>query len=164
MDRTLAEVQTTMAVNATFATMLTRHLLPQLSQPALILNVGSVLDSWPSAYLAPYGAAKAAIAQFSAALRTEMAVERGWEGVEVLHLRVLSVATTSSRETASWVHLTPREFSRAALDRVGCGMVSTAGCWTHDVLVWVMELMPREWIGRNVSAQVREKIVEGKEE
>lgn len=164
MDRTLPEIYTTMAVNATFAATLTRQLLPQLSQPALILNVGSVLDSWPSAYLAPYGAAKAAVAQFSTALRTEMAVERGWEGVEVMHLRVLSVATKSSHEKASWVHLTPRGFARAALDRVGCGMASTAGCWIHDVLVWVMELMPREWIGRNVSAQVREKIVEGKAE
>ena len=156
MDRSLEEAADILAVNATFMVLLTRQLLPQLHRPGLIINVGSVLDSWPSAYIAPYSGAKGLIRTFSEALRTEMIMEG--QDVEIMYLRVLSVATKSSGETASWVNVTPNAIARDALARVGSGVASTAGCFHHEVIIWLTELLPRQMLGLHVSKQVKAKI------
>jgi 17beta-estradiol 17-dehydrogenase / very-long-chain 3-oxoacyl-CoA reductase len=82
------EIDTLIDVNITFATQLTRAILPQLfeSKPALIINIGSFCGQLPSPYLTPYAGSKAYIEAWSQSLRTELLCER--KDVEVLHINV----------------------------------------------------------------------------
>jgi short-subunit dehydrogenase len=68
------EIDTLIDVNITFATQLTRAILPQLfeSKPALIINIGSFCGQLPSPYLTPYAGSKAYIEAWSQSLRTEL--------------------------------------------------------------------------------------------
>ncbi|ETN43823.1 uncharacterized protein HMPREF1541_11147 [Cyphellophora europaea CBS 101466] len=159
LDRTAEEVADVVTINATFGAVLTRQLLPGLSRPGLIINVGSVVDSWPSAYLEPYCGTKGFVRSFSEALRTEMIVEG--HDIEIMHLRVFSVATKSSHDAPSFVTSTPRAMAMAGLDRVGCGAASTAGLLRHGIIIWLIELMPRQMLGVSLSGQVKWKIGKG---
>lgn len=161
LDRSLAEVSDLMAVNEGFPTLLTRALLPKLveNQPALIVNLGSALDEWSSAYVEPYSAAKAHNKSFNQAIRTEMALE-GYD-VELLHIRVMAVATPSSREPVSWWAVSPRVAARGYLDRAGSGVASTAGCFRHEMIMWMVGLlMSNEAVSKGASGMVKHKIVE----
>lgn len=158
-QRTMKEVSDIMAVNEGFPTLLTRHLLPKLLQPALIINVGSALDKLAAAHVEPYCGAKGHNRSFSDALRTEMAVEN--QQIEIMHLRVLAVATPSSREEVSLATVTPRTMAKGALDRVGCGAASTSGCFRHEILIWFMELLPHDFVAKGISELNRKKIWKG---
>jgi len=160
VNRSLREIAGSVAINATFAILLTAAILPKLirAQPALIVNVGSVMDMTGAAYVEPYSGCKAHNRGFSEALRMEMKLE-GYK-VEVMHLRVLSVATPGSGHVQSWMNVAPRTMARGALDRVGSGVSSTNGCLRHAIIVWAMEtFLPKAWVAQMVSGQVRAMIV-----
>lgn len=159
-NRSLHEVAASMALNATFPTLLTAALLPKLitAQPALVINVGSAADTTGAAYLEPYSGCKAHNRGFSEALRTEMTLEG--HKVEVMHVRVLSVATPGSGQGESWMAVSPRTMASGALDRVGSDVGSTAGCFRHAVVLWAVDtFVPGAWLARMVSGQVKAKMV-----
>lgn len=160
VDRSLPELCDIMAVNEGFPTLLTHALLPRLikCQPALIMNIGSALDDWSAAYVEPYCGAKAHNKSFNQALRTELALE-GID-IELLHIRVMAVATPSSQEKPSAMTVTPHAMARGALNRVGSGVASTAGCLRHEIIYWVFEsLMSKQAISTMTSGMVKHKIV-----
>lgn len=156
LNRSLEEVADMMSTNATFASVLTRQLLPQLRRPGLIINVGSVVADWPIAGLEPYSGAKGHNRSFSEALRMEMKMLG--QDVEVMHLRVFSVATKTSMEQQSVLIPSPRAMAKAALDRVGNGSASTVGFMRQAIVIWLLELMPRQMIGSLLSKSTAQKM------
>lgn len=161
LDRSAASVGRIIAANEGFPDMLTRALLPHLinNQPALIINVGSGLDRWPCAYVEEYTGGKAHNKAFSHSLNATMKLE-GYD-VEVMYLRVASVATPGSGEPVSFGTVTPSVFARGALDRVGCPEGETMGCFRHGVVVGLTEfLIPdaHKVLGKMGQAMLKQKV------
>lgn len=82
------EIDALIDVNATFASQITRAMLPLLfeREKALIINIGSVTGELPSPYLTPYAGSKAYNAAWSRGLRAELRCEK--KDVEVIHINV----------------------------------------------------------------------------
>lgn len=161
LDRSVAGVGRINSVNEGFPDMLTRATLPNLisNQPSLIINIGSILGEWPCPFLEEYTGGKAHNKAFSHSLRATMVLE-GYD-VEVMHVRVASVATPGSGEPPSFGTVTPSTFARGALDRVGCGEGETMGCFRHGVMVGLPEfLIPnaKKVLGGVSQAMVKQKI------
>ena len=95
------EIDILIDVNAAFTSQLTRAMLPLLfkSQPALIINIGSVTGELPSPYLTPYSGSKAYIAAWSRGLKLELRCEK--RDVEVIHI---SVGESSSYQIHVHLH------------------------------------------------------------
>jgi 17beta-estradiol 17-dehydrogenase / very-long-chain 3-oxoacyl-CoA reductase len=147
----------TIDVNATFPTAVTHILLPQLVQnkPALVINIGSVVAAFPPPYLALYAASKAFNMTWSDSLGSEMGLEK--TDVEVLSVlvgRVINAAT--KHKVGSLFEPTPRNFARATLGKVGCGLPSVTAYWPHEVQITALRLMPT-WIRRKVLADAAVK-------
>ncbi|XP_053692406.1 17-beta-hydroxysteroid dehydrogenase type 3-like [Sabethes cyaneus] len=70
----IQDVQQTISVNITAATMMTHMLLPEMKQRrrGLIINISSCAGLAPMPYLALYGASKAFLTSFTAALSQEL--------------------------------------------------------------------------------------------
>jgi len=84
MDETSdLDVITVVNTNNLFLTLLTKHLLPVLTnnKPSLIVNISSHVSNYPMPYLCDYSASKAYINAFSLALDTELAMEEKTKGV-----------------------------------------------------------------------------------
>lgn len=161
LDRSVASTGRIVAVNEGFPDMLTRAILPQLiaNQPALIINVGSVLDSWPCPLLEEYTGGKAHNKAFSLSLRATMEAEK--YDIEVMYLRVFSVATPGNMEIPSFVSPTPALFARGVLDRVGCPEGETHGCFRHALMVGLAQtLIPnsRKVLGNMGHEAVKQKV------
>lgn len=142
----------TIDVNATFPTAMTHALLPLLiqKQPALILNIGSVVAQFPPPYLALYSASKAFNMIWSDSLCFEMRAEK--TQVEVLSMVVGKVINAAKKDkTGSFFEPSPRDFARAALQKVGCKLPSVIAYWPHDLQITVLRLMP-DWILQKVLA------------
>lgn len=85
-----------------------------------------------------------------------MALEK--HDVEVMHVKVLSVATPGSQQRVAWSTPTPRTMAKGALNRVGCGALVVAGCFRHAVMTWsIGTLIPRDMLSRGVSDIVKVK-------
>lgn len=80
------------------------------------------------------------------------------QDVEVMHLRVFSVATKTSMEQQSVLIPSPRAMAKAALDRVGNGSASTVGFMRQAIVIWLLELMPRQMIGSLLSKSTAQKM------
>ena len=81
--------------------------------------------------------------------------------VEVMYLRVASVATPGSGEPPSFGTVTPKTFAKGVLDRVGCTEGETFGCFRHAVMVGLAEtLIPNSTkvMGNMSTSMVKAKI------
>ena len=141
---TAQEIDETIKVNHSFATQITRALLPllQKSQPSLVINIGSVVARLSMPYLSVYSAAKAYNMAFNDCLQAEMRVEG--HDIEVLGIVVGSVLTEGRGSDITTGLFTPsaRVMAKAALERVGCGRNVVAGYLPHAIQVSFMDLAP----------------------
>jgi 17beta-estradiol 17-dehydrogenase / very-long-chain 3-oxoacyl-CoA reductase len=162
-DRSIQDISHMLSLNAAFTAMLTRRVFGDLrntQKPGLILNVGSVVASLPCAYMEPYSGTKAFVESFSEALHAEM-VEEGYDHIEIMCLKVASVATKSSQTPPSYTAPTPRAMAKAGLDRVGCGRVTTGVMLRHEVMFAVMGLMPKRMLSGIINQISKPKIGRG---
>lgn len=138
------EVTNLVAVNALFATQLTRLLLPILTQnsPAMIMNIGS-LSVMGIPYLSVYSGVKGYIRSWSHALAAEMKGE-GLD-VEVLCMQVGETLSGQNVGTPTLFCPTSRDLASAALDRVGCGKTEVVPYWPHALQIVGMERLPEYW-------------------
>lgn len=144
-DRDPEEVTQHIDMNVTFATQITRALLPLLiaNKPSLIINMGSLAGILSLPWLPVYGGSKAYNLHFSRCLRLEMIAENHPE-VEVLGIVCGKVATRGNNNPdPSLFTPTARHYAKCVIDKVGCGEAVVGGYWAHDVQVALMGLIPR---------------------
>lgn len=144
------------SINIRFPTQLTAALLPLLSKPALIINIGSMPDiALPG--VAIYAASKSFLMTWSTCLAREMKLE----GIdtEVLGVIPAEVTGTSFRDKKPTL-VTPntRDFARSSLRRVGCGKNVVCGWWAHAIFRTVLGFFPESMIVGEISRPIREEI------
>lgn len=145
-EMSLVDINCIIDLNITFATLLTRLLLPQLRQaePALIMNVGSGSSEFPGIYSTVYSGTKAFIKTFSDALDAEAGVE-GWK-IESIGLIVGPVITESLEKSGMKTSLTqpgPQHFAKSILHVVGGGYRVVYPYWAHRALFAFILCLPR---------------------
>lgn len=132
--------------NARFPVQFTRAVLPLLLShggPALIMTMGSMADAGMP-YLDVYAASKSFDLVFSRALRRELRAEGS--NVEVLGIMTGEVTDVEwDRTERSLFRPASREFARAALERVGCGVDVVAPWWTHGLTWGCLDFLPA-WV------------------
>lgn len=137
-----ADIDKTITVNALFPTHLTCDLLPQLSRPALILNVSSYVGAFPPPYLAVYAAAKAFVTAFSHSLAREV------ESVEAIALITGSVHSAGNKKPVTFLRPDSATYAKSILSVAGCGRLSVFPYWPHAVQACAFSLMPRGMLER----------------
>lgn len=142
-DYTYAEVDRLVNVNACFPVQLTRTMIPILSNidgPAMIMNIGSLADSFVP-YAVPYGASKA----FNMAMSSSLDVEQRAEGtdIEVIGISVGKVTDVGhSNDPVTFFTPGARTMARAALARLGCRKSVVVGYFGHAVQKFIFDLLP----------------------
>jgi 17beta-estradiol 17-dehydrogenase / very-long-chain 3-oxoacyl-CoA reductase len=138
---TAEEADGILNLNARFMAQITRLLLPDLSQngPSLIMNIGSGAHLGVP-YEVMYSGTKGFVASFSAALNTE-AIAEGWP-VDVMAIIPGNVRSGSNKVPLSWFIPSAAVFSRAALDRIGCGQPVVCGYWKHALQIIMLKSLP----------------------
>jgi 17beta-estradiol 17-dehydrogenase / very-long-chain 3-oxoacyl-CoA reductase len=139
-DSSTADIDRTITLNAVFPAHLTRDLLPQLSRPALILNVSSYVGVFPPPYLAAYAGAKAFVTAFSNSLAREV------ESVEVISLITGSVHSAGNKKPVAFLRPDSAMYAKSILSVVGCGRLSVFPYWPHAVQAYAFSLMPRRML------------------
>ncbi|KAK0631207.1 hypothetical protein B0T14DRAFT_501301 [Immersiella caudata] len=159
-EYTHKEIADTIALNATFPTMLWSTLVPSLSQnaPALILVVGS-LASNGLPLVAPYGSSKSYLRTLSESLAQEMII--AGRDIEVLHVGLGTVTGVSGIWTPPSLfvpHATT--MAKAIMGRVGCERVDVVPYWPHAVQIMGTVLLPgwmKGMIFRKVMVDLQKK-------
>ena len=141
-DSSRTDIDRTITLNAIFPTHLTCDLLPQLSRPALVLNVSSYVGAFPPPYLAAYAGAKAFVTAFSSSLAREV------ESVEAISLMTGSVHSAGNKKPVTFLRPDSATYAKSILSVVGCGRLSVFPYWPHAVQAWVFSLMPRRMLER----------------
>ncbi|KAK4442937.1 putative short chain dehydrogenase protein [Podospora aff. communis PSN243] len=154
------EIADTIALNATFPTMLWNALIPSLSRstPALILVVGSLASSGLP-LVAPYGSSKSYLRTLSEALAQEMIITK--RDIEVLHVGLGTVTGVSGIWTPpSFFVPHATTMAREILGRVGCGRVDVVPYWPQALQIAGTVVLPR-WVKgmvfRKVMVELRDK-------
>lgn len=153
-QRPYESITKTIDVNVTFATTITQALLPYLihNKPSLIINIGSASAIVPFPYLAMYAASKAFNMYWNDSLNAEMALE-GTQ-VEVLGIVTGKVLNSTSKDTPPSLFVpSSRDFARATLQKVGCGLPNVNAFWAHDLQIAAINVMPT-WLQRKILASV----------
>jgi 17beta-estradiol 17-dehydrogenase / very-long-chain 3-oxoacyl-CoA reductase len=159
-EYTNKEIADTIALNATFPTMLWNALIPRLSQnaPALILVVGSLASSGLP-LVAPYGSSKSYLRTLSESLAQEMIITN--RDIEVLHVGLGTVTGVSGIWTPpSFFVPHATTMAREILGRVGCGRVNVVPYWPQAAQIAGTMLLPRWMKGmifRKVMVELQEK-------
>ncbi|WP_343674062.1 SDR family NAD(P)-dependent oxidoreductase [Chitinophaga sp.] len=146
------EIDSTIDLNVTYPTKLTRHVLPLMHKPALILNVSSYAALMPPPYLAVYAGTKAYNNAFSISLAREL------ENVEVISLIVASVHTASNIKPVTFMRPSAATFAKHVLKIVGCGKKQVIPYWPHAVQIFLVSLLPERWIDRATKAAMEREI------
>lgn len=144
-ERDAEEVTQHIDMNITFATQITRALLPllTLNKPSLIINMGSLVGVLALPWLSVYGGGKAYNLHFSRCLRLEMIAENHPE-VEVLGIICGKVATRGNNNPDPSLFVpTARHYAKCVIDKVGCGEAVVGGYWAHDVQVALLDFIPQ---------------------
>jgi len=137
-----AEIDATINLNTRFPTQLTHQLLPQLSQPALIMNVSSYAGLYPPPYLAVYAATKAYNNAFSKSLAVEL------ENIESISLITGSVHTASNQQPVTFMRPDSSKYARHVLQVAGCGRKSVFPYWPHALQTYLLALLPEQLISK----------------
>lgn len=155
-QRKPSELDCFIDVNARFPTHITRALLPKLiaTTPSLIINVGSLAGSTPSAYLTAYSASKAYNLAWSRSLTAEMHGEG--KDVEVLGLLVGGVkAGHDTWDKTTFFVPGSRDFARASLARVGCGKAVVVPYVGHALQLLPLSFLPDGLVEKGLLANGR---------
>ncbi|KAK1657840.1 short chain dehydrogenase [Colletotrichum godetiae] len=141
-ESSMEEVAANVHMNALFPTLLNAILIPRFtasSEPALIINVGSLSDNGLP-LLSFYSGSKA----YLGAMSTSMARELSMDGfdVEVMGVRIGAVATKPELMTPRVFWPSVEVIASAILDRVGCGRAVLIPYWGHAVQMAFLELVP----------------------
>jgi 17beta-estradiol 17-dehydrogenase / very-long-chain 3-oxoacyl-CoA reductase len=141
-EHTFNESTITVTVNALFPTLLLNALVPVLARngPALILNVGSLLDRGLPLF-SSYGGSKSYMRVLSESLTREMMMTG--RDVTVLYLRIGQTTGVSHTHTPQTLFLPDAaKMARASLARVGCGRMVVVPYWGHALLAALMDSLP----------------------
>jgi 17beta-estradiol 17-dehydrogenase / very-long-chain 3-oxoacyl-CoA reductase len=135
--------------NAIFPLLLTRALYPLLvrSQPALIINIGSIAGMGPPLFPS-YGPAKAFTITSAAELRLENRLEG--RDIEVLGIDVLGFTGTDTiREKPSLLTPDAATYAKAVVRSIGCGYPCVAPYLPHALFFWTLGVIP-SWVRERV--------------
>ncbi|KDQ12954.1 hypothetical protein BOTBODRAFT_34099 [Botryobasidium botryosum FD-172 SS1] len=111
------QVQTMMSTNVWFPTLLTRAMIPRLAQPALVVNVSSVVSEFAPPGLVVYGSTKTFLNTLTAGVRREVA--RQGMDITIQTLQVGSVTTGPTLAAAGPMSPAPDVYAQYVLDRIG---------------------------------------------
>ncbi|KAF3242003.1 hypothetical protein TWF192_008777 [Orbilia oligospora] len=131
VERTESEIDRVFSINGRFMTQLIRVLLPRMTEPGIIINVGST-----SAYGLPwvqlYSAAKGYLNSLSIALNAEMYATG--RDIEVMAVTPGSVAGTPGFKYAVGAFLPDtKTIARSILDRIGSGQTVVSPYWVQGI-------------------------------
>ncbi|KAK6343086.1 hypothetical protein TWF718_008460 [Orbilia javanica] len=131
VERTEAEIDRVFSINGRFMTQLIRILLPRMTEPGVIINVGST-----SAYGLPwvqlYSGAKGYLNSLSIALNAEMYATG--RDIEVIAVTPGSVAGTPGFKYAAGPFLPDtKTIARSILDRIGSGQTVVSPYWVQGL-------------------------------
>ncbi|KAK6335815.1 hypothetical protein TWF730_003192 [Orbilia blumenaviensis] len=162
VDRTEAEIDRVFSINGRFMTQLTRIILPRMTEPGVIINVGST-----SAYGLPwvqlYSAAKGYLNSFSIALNAEMYATG--RDIEVMAVTPGSVAGTPGFKYAVGKFLPDtKTVAKAILDRIGSGQTVVSPYWVQGLQDSLFSLPGPQMYKRMVANVMRDmKSIEDKD-
>jgi len=111
------QVETMMSTNIWFPTLLTRAMIPRLTQPALVVNVSSIVSEFAPPTLVVYGSTKTFLNTLTAGVRREVA--RQGMDITVQTLQVGSVTTSVTLAAAGLMSPAPDVYAQYVLDRIG---------------------------------------------
>ncbi|EME89135.1 uncharacterized protein MYCFIDRAFT_206236 [Pseudocercospora fijiensis CIRAD86] len=142
-ERAPGDIARFINTNATFATELTRALLPQLqkSTPALILNIGSAVSDFGLPYLSVYSGTKAYVKGWSSSLNAEMKADG--HDIEIMCLLVAAVGTDYAPRPETLFEPNARNLAKSALNIVGCGRSVIFPYWPHALEASFFHALPR---------------------
>ncbi|KAK6532711.1 hypothetical protein TWF281_006889 [Arthrobotrys megalospora] len=131
VERTEEEIDRVFSINGRFMTQLIRVLLPRMTEPGVIINVGSA-----SAYGLPwvqlYSAAKGYLNSLSIALNAEMYATG--RDIEVMAVTPGSVAGTPGFKYAAGPFLPDTKMvAKSILDRIGSGQTVVSPYWVQGL-------------------------------
>ena len=141
LDDSNVEALTVLNVNSTV--WMTRIVLPQMIErkQGAIVNISSAAGVLTSPLLSQYGGAKGYVAQFSRALHYELASK----GIHVQCQVPLYVTTKLAKlRKTSWSTPDPAGYARAAIARIGSGVV-VSPYWSHALQLNIFDIFP-EWL------------------
>lgn len=149
---TSQDIESTIALNVTFPTKLTRYVLPLMKDPGLILNISSYAALMPPPYLAVYAGTKAYNNAFSIALAREL------ENVKVMSFIVGSVHTASNKKPVTFMRPSAATFAKHVLKKVGSGKKRIIPYWPHALQIFLISLLPERWIDKATKAAMEKEI------
>lgn len=162
-NRSGADVDVFMDLNARFPTQITRVVLPMMlkNKPSLILNVGSAAGEFPAAYATVYSGSKNFNKAWSWSLGAELKAEK--QDVEVLTVLVGMVQSGSAQRATSFLVPTSRRMAAASLNMVGCGKSAIWAYWPHALQFGVLGMLP-DWFTEKavINIALKEKAIEEK--
>lgn len=154
-----SEISTLLAINISFATLLTAKFLARRRGklgPTLVMNAGSFTGSMQSPYLSVYSGTKSYIEGWSRSLACEMKAEG--QDVEVIGLIIGEVAASWDREKpTSFTRPSSLKFAGAALDKVGCGRRIITPYIGHALPMKLMHSMP-QWVADRILIGVAKEL------
>ncbi|KAK6505785.1 hypothetical protein TWF481_007677 [Arthrobotrys musiformis] len=131
VERTEAEIDRTFSINGRFMTQLTRVLLPRMTEPGIIINVGSS-SAFGLPWVQLYSGAKGYLNSLSIALNAEMYATG--RDIEVMAVTPGSVAGTPGFKYAEGSFLPDtRTMARSILDRIGSGQTVVSPYWVQGL-------------------------------
>ncbi|KAL9109122.1 MAG: hypothetical protein Q9227_006213 [Pyrenula ochraceoflavens] len=140
-DFTVEDIDSTVNINALFATKITHFLLPSLlkNEPSLILNVGSTAASgFPQ--LSVYAGTKGYLMSLSESLQNELVDQR--KDVTVHTVLIAAVQAGNIELEKSVFVPSARAVARATIDKVGCGEVVITPWLPHAMQTSIMGSFP----------------------
>ncbi|KAF7191386.1 Very-long-chain 3-oxoacyl-CoA reductase 1 [Pseudocercospora fuligena] len=142
-ERAPGDIARFINTNATFATELTKALLPQLQKntPALILNIGSAVSDFGLPYLSVYSGTKAYVKGWSSSLNAEMKADG--HDIEIMCLLVAAVGTDYSPRPETLFEPNARNLAKSALNIVGCNRSVVFPYWPHALQASFFQALPR---------------------
>lgn len=145
--RDAANLDKFLNINVRFSIHLAKWLIPILAKnsPGLILNVSSGASHLPLPWSAHYTGAKAYSDAFHRSMRWECQSIPEFKNIEVLTIEYGTVCTPStgrSNADATWDIPTVDRAVEAGLGCVGCGYSTVVPYLGHQVLDWVVRLLP----------------------
>jgi len=144
-EQTPEEIDEVIMVDMRFMTQMTRATLPHLmkNEPALIINVSGLARSYPSPTMAVHSGSKAFIMGFSRALALELKLAK--KDVECIGVDVHHVSTNSNPAPTDLMTPTAEVEGKAIVGVVGCGKLVVTAYWPHELVTWILTVVPN-WV------------------
>ena len=129
---------------------MTRAALPHLlaHEPALIVNVSGLTRAFPAPFLAIHSGSKSFVLGFSRALSLELSLVQPTHDVECIGVDVHNVSSNSNSSPSSFFTPTGEVEGKAIIGVVGCGKRVVTAYWPHELMSWVLALMPKSVMDR----------------